>query len=162
MNIEFFWDFEFVEVYPPSLNISITMSTEFIKPDKNLPIIDLPEPVHGHIILNLNETTSILIGGEVRISGKPVISDKTYFFNHLDNTWTNGASLLKGRKEHTAGVIKDLGNDREHIVVVGGLLSKNENEDESTDSVEIMLSGTNVWTEGINIIFSFYLLFASF
>ena len=129
----------------------ITKSTEFIKPDKNLPKIDLPEPIYSHTITYLNDTTSILIGGCVSISDTPVISDKTYFFNHLDNTWTNGASLLKGRREHTAGVIKDLGNDREHIVVVGGRVRFNTNVYLSTDSVEIMLSGTNVWTEGTNI-----------
>ena len=81
---------------------------------------------------------SILIGGWT--SNGPM-SSKTYFYNHIDNTWTAGPFLINGRHSHTAGIVKDHMTQKEHIVVVGGAGAE--------DSVEIMFDGENDWISGI-------------
>ena len=101
--------------------------------------IDLPEPMKDHVILNLNETTSILIGGVTLIS---LFSANTYYFNHITNTWTDGPNLKIGRSQHKARVIKDKGNNQEHIVVVGGQFLL------PTNTVEILFQGQKTWTAG--------------
>ena len=127
---------------------SFLKSTEFIRPQHSYTIlnytqnIDLPVPIRNHVILNLNETTSILLGGFLSYG----FSDYTYFFNHVSNTWIIGPQMLNRRWDHTAGLIKDKGNGKEHIVVVGG-----HNHGEKKILVEILYNGENIWREGINL-----------
>ena len=103
--------------------------------------IDLPDAVCRFSIIKLNDTTSFLIAGWPENS---LQSDKTYYFHHMTNTWTNGPPLKTSRKLHTAGVIKDRVTLTEHIVVAGGTHNANS-VDETLDSVEIMLNNENKW-----------------
>ena len=71
-----------------------------------------------------------------------LFSAKTYYFNHITNTWTDGPNLKIGRSQHKARVIKDKGNNQEHIVVVGGQFLL------PTNTVEILFQGQKTWTAG--------------
>lgn len=51
------------------------------------------EPVVGHSVININETTSILTGGGAYKSSQKPYSTETYFFNHLTQKWTKGPNL---------------------------------------------------------------------
>ena len=129
-------------------------STEFIIPKDSNPFplnsiplhdIDLPISVRGHVILSLNSTTSILIGGQTVKKGAN--SHKCYYFNHINQNWTRGYDLMEGRRYHTAGLIKDHETHEEHIVVVGGL-NDNGGSIKPSVSVEIMFAGERSWTIG--------------
>ena len=103
--------------------------------------IDLPEAISYHSIIRLNYTTSFLIAGQTETSDQ---TDKTYYFHHTTNTWTNGPHLTTRRRFHTAGVIKDRVTFTEHVVVAGGV----DSHEEMIDSVEIMFNNENKWTPG--------------
>ena len=138
-------------------NNGCTNSTEFIdlNSDNSFPPalnIDLPKPTYNHVILNLNDTTSLLIGG-ANVSNPAFPLQETHYFNHLKYTWTDGPNLLYGRYMHTAGVIKDMGNHKEHIAVVGGRVAPLLFP---TQTVEMLLYGQNTWTLGM---FVYYLQF---
>ena len=121
-------------------DIDILASTELINSSDSSTIsngVDLPEALSSHEIIILNGTTSILIGGVKNYNG--IGSKKTYYFNHMNQTWTPGPDLMYGRYNHKAGVIKDHFTLKEHVVVVGG---------QTTTSVEIMFNGENDWSTG--------------
>ena len=98
------------------------------------PNIQLPEPVYHHAIVNINETTTYLIGGYTTTYSK-----KTYFYNHVSKEWASGPELKTGRAYHTAGVIIDHETFAQHIAVVGGW---------GLDSVELLFHEDNSWSEG--------------
>ena len=111
-------------------------SSEFIK-DNSRKGKDLPETLFDHVIIKLNEETSMLIGGH----GKNEISEKTYYYFHANRSWTPGPPLKTGRNRHAAGLIKDKKTLEEHIVVIGGSGAE--------DNVEILFHGEKVWKDGI-------------
>ena len=125
----------------------VLKSTEFLPPKNtnsmstSVQKIDLPEPLYGHVVINLNETTSFLIGGATTEAHES--SKSTYYFNHASNSWTEGPDLFQARRSHTVGIIKDNGNGKEHIAVVGGLSGYI-----NVISIELMFSGENVWSNG--------------
>ena len=123
-------------------------STELISiknPAETTPSHDLPEPMFNHALININDTTSFLIGGN---TDTDLNSPKTYFFNHITQTWINGPDLNLGRYAHTAGILIDHDSLVQHITVVGGSrLFRYHNF--YTDSVEILFHGKNGWEEGI-------------
>ena len=115
-------------------------STEFI-PKQSTSEPRLPEPVAYHALVSLNETTSMLIGGNTNSDST---SSKTHYFDHQSQSWKDGPSLMKGRFEHTAGLITDHVTHEKHLAVVGGYDGYVE-----LDSVELLLSGETQWTKGI-------------
>ena len=97
-------------------------STEIIDPNEPNMVsssIELPDKLCSFSIVQLNNITSFLIAGAPQ---HYVASDKTYYFHHNTNNWTNGPNLILGRSSHTAGFIKDRITHTEHLVVVGGHL----------------------------------------
>ena len=117
---------------------------EFI--DSQHTIIQLPEGLYGHAFLNINETTSIIIGGKATVISNEY-SKKTHYYDHYKKEWTNGPELNIGRAFHTAGVLVDHDSNQQHIAVIGG-------EDfpfNSLDSVELLRHGEGAWSRGIVI-----------
>ena len=112
-------------------------SSEFIKDNDKREGKDLPEKLFDHVIIKLNEETSMLIGGH----GKKEISEKTYYYFHANDSWTLGPPLKTGRNRHAAGLIKDKKTREEHIVVIGGSGAE--------DNVEILFHGEKVWKDGM-------------
>ena len=113
-------------------------SSEFIKDNSKRKGTDLPEKLFNHIIIKLNEETSMLIGGE---GEKDKTSEKTYYYFHANDSWTLGPPLKTGRNRHAAGLIKDKETLEEHIVVMGGSGAE--------DNVEILFHGEKAWKEGM-------------
>ena len=115
-------------------------STEYI-PESSTSEPSLPEPVYGHAIVSINDTTSMLIGGWTNSNS---YSPKTRYFIHQSQTWIHGPRLINRRGDHTAGLITDHVTHSQHIAVVGGtgygfaIL----------DTVEILFNGETQWKEG--------------
>ena len=84
-------------------------------------LAEFPEEVEGTCGLFLNDTTFMVIGGEViaDTAGTAVV-DKTWFFDFPSNTWSSGPVLpITGRSYHSCSLITDCyGNNQ--VVVVGG------------------------------------------
>ena len=116
-------------------------STEYIpKSSTNEP--GLPEPVHHHAIISINDTLSMLIGGW---TNSDYYSPETYYFDHQSNTWKNGPKLINGRNSHTAGLIIDHVTHTQHIAVVGG------DDGGYYDSVELLLNRETQWKKGFRV-----------
>ena len=138
---------ELIDSHEPKM---LSSSDEFSKSHSvNKPTIfyiDLPEVLARHSIVRLNNTMSLLIAGQPGDPGG-MQSNRTYYFHHETNTWTNGPHLTTARILHAAGVIKDRGTLTEHVVVTGGA-TYGDSGSETIDSVEIMFSNENKWTSG--------------
>ena len=104
---------------------------------------DLPTRVANHAILSINESHSILIGGD---QGLNLCSNKTWIFDHHENTnWTHGPILRIGRSHHTAGILRDKKTSEEFIAVIGGVNSSYD----PLDSVEIFKTNNGItkWSQ---------------
>ena len=121
--------------------------------------IKLPEPITNHAFIKLNQSTSMLIGGvkSALIPVSPTTPRKTYFFNSNTNEWSRGPNLKYGRAVHSAGTLIDHVNNNQHIAVVGGWVLGWEHPG-TTDSVELLLYGDNVWTQGTFFLFVWLIL----
>ena len=77
----------------------------------------MPFPLRKFAIGKINETMSLIIGGEKINYG---LSNLTWYYNKTTQTFKSGPTLLKGRSCHTAGIVRDQTTNRELVVVVGG------------------------------------------
>ena len=79
---------------------------------------DLPTAVRGHTMTKINDTVSILSGGETNTN-----LAKTWFYNHGTETFTSGPDLLQGRLWHGSSTNVDQVKKDKIVVVTGGLTS---------------------------------------
>ena len=82
------------------------------------PFIQMPEAIACHTVTQINESTSLIIGGW---TNRTYNSKRTYYFNSYNNEWKIGPELLEGRLFHGAGVITDHDTCKKHVVVAGGI-----------------------------------------
>ena len=124
-----------------SINIK---DTEYISIDGTVsPGPLLPLKIYQHTISSINKTHSILIGGD----SNDVISNKTWFYNHAQKSWTSGPILMVRRSLHTAGIVRDKQKNEDTIVVVGGMGTTGT----ILDSVEVLnLKSGHTWKKGCN------------
>ena len=116
-------------------------SSEFILPNGESEAgPNLPIGLINHAMVNINETISLLIGGQSGSDG--VVSNKTWYFNHISQEFSEGPDLNIGRYGHSANVILDSVSKEKIVVVTGG----HDNENRITNSTEI-LQGEN-WNLG--------------
>ena len=109
-----------------------------------MPGPDLPLKLSAHSIVGFNETSSLIIGGAVRVNFTYSYgSDKTWFFDHVTETFTEGPKLNVGRSQHSAGVIIDSDTNERTIVVTGGM----EDSTSFLNSTEILKG--NYWEQGM-------------
>ena len=96
----------------------------------------IKDPIRRHTVTNINETTSILIGGKGRYSGyhEETYSSETYFFNHSTQKWTKGPDLNVGRLDHVSGMVTDTVTNEKYLMVIGGGYP-------TSDSTEILMDG---------------------
>ena len=116
-------------------------TTEFTNSSTIFSGVNLPESINNHVIITMNDTTSLLIGGNTDTAP----TEKTYYFNHETNIWITGPNLTVPRASHTAGVIKDHITLMEHVVVAGG---GNPITASTLKSVEILFNNENYWSKG--------------
>ena len=85
----------------------------------------------------------MVIGGAVTVNRTHIYGlDKTWFFDHASETFTDGPKLNIGRGQHTANVIVDSKTMEKTIVVTGGFMDQGN----IIDSTEILKG--NVWLQG--------------
>ena len=78
----------------------------------------------------------MLIGGTE--SSEEKCSNRTWFFNHQNQKWTNGSALGTGRCSHTAGIVKNKKTSEEYVAVIGGSSNIYRGISPSLQSVELL------------------------
>lgn len=115
-------------------NTNLISSTEKIKSDgTKMQGPNMPMPLTGHAMININKTFTMIIGGE---STEIDASKKTFYFNHKTQNWTDGPHLNVGRSNFAAGIVTDDVTKENIVIVTGGYLQ----------STEILLD--NQWKQG--------------
>jgi hypothetical protein len=118
-----------------------TKSTEFVQLTGTTPGPDLPLVVAEHCLVSLNDTTALLIGGELQ---DRTYSKATIFYNKDDKTWTNGPSIITGRAGHSCALFKSPQHGHtDTVIVTGGYNRANE-----LASTEFLNLESNSWESG--------------
>ena len=99
---------------------------------------DLPTAVYSHAMTAINDTVSLLSGGETTTNGT---SAKTWHYNHATESFTSGPDLLKGRRRHGSATNVDKVTKAKIAVVTGGW-----NGSVALDSTEMLINGQ--WQTG--------------
>ena len=103
--------------------------------------LSMEEPVRRHSVTNINETTSILIGGYSDLGYQETYSSETYFFSHSTQKWTKGPNLNVGRSDHVSGMVTDTVTNEKYLIVIGGSGGYSAAGYSSVDSTEILMNG---------------------
>ena len=113
--------------------------------------LNLPHELSNHAIVSINETLSLLIGGEDK---DLIVMDTTYYFSHETEKWTEGPHLNEPRMSHTAGLITDKVTKETFLIVVGG--RKTHQYDSELNTTEMLMNGEWVSGGNLHLIFSIY------
>ena len=139
-------------------------STEYVTVTETISGPDLPTILAFHAMVAINTTCSMVIGGYGGYYSNHSIS--TFFYDHIEDKWINGPSMIQGRNNdslaiiqkrnsHTAGIVTDEVTDEHFVVVTGGRVFSNFLY---LDSTEILQDGE--WVQGkIHILIFFSLAF---
>ena len=100
---------------------------------------DLPTAVELHAMTTINDTVSLLSGGNTNANSA---SAKTWYYNHDTEIFTNGSDLLVGRKMHGSATNVDKVTKAKIAVVTGGATSGSV----ILDSTEMLINGK--WQAG--------------
>ena len=124
-------------------------STEHVKMSGSMPGPDLPMALESHAMAAINSTASMVIGGYDGSGFDGTAS--TFYYNHIENEWSNGPSLRQSRYHHAAGIITDELTNENFVSVTGGFFFAMSqtgvyNSKVYLDSSEILQDGK--WIEG--------------
>ena len=119
-----------------TLWVTSSTSSEYIKMSGTKPVPDLPMYFSNHAIVAINSSCSRIIGGHY---GGICY---TFFYNHNEGEWINGHTLMKARRNHAAGIVKDEVTNEQFVAVTGG----SDYFEDSFDSTEILQDGE--WVQG--------------
>ena len=84
-----------------------------------------------------------------RYSGIPS-SSRTYYYNHINETWSSGPELNQPRNSHAAGIVTDSSTMEKLVLVTGGIYSCRDNaetygiKEVTLNSTEILLGHTRL------------------
>ena len=93
-------------------------STEKVHSDgRAIPGPEMPLPLASHAMVKINETVTLIIGGE---STGISFSKRTFYYNHKTSEWSDGPELKVGRRYLAAGIVTDDVTKEEFVVVCGG------------------------------------------
>ena len=128
-------------------NSELLASTEYVTLTETMPGPTMPIGLLNHAIVAINSTFSMVIGGldENRIQTLMMTGNlqtiSTYFYDHNEEEWITGPSLMNARESHAAGMVTDEVTSEHFVVVTGG-------KDSSfyLDSTEILQDGE--WVQG--------------
>ena len=132
--------------YPPGH----LASTEYVTVTGTTHGPDLPMALTYHAMVAINSTCSMVIGGHSYLdySYPDGYSASTFFYDHNEEEWINGPSLIQARSDHAAGIVTDEVTGEHFITVTGGY------DFGYLDSTEILQDGE--WVQGkINAMLSF-------
>ena len=102
----------------------------------------MPEALHSHAVASVNETTTILTGGQPSV----VSSAKSWFFSHVSQQFQAGPNLITGRRGHASATIQDKVTMENIVAVIGGF--KGTIPTAYLDSVELLINGESEWQQG--------------
>ena len=122
----------------PVFNERVT-SSEFITIQETIQGPDLPDPVNNHAMVAINDSFSMVIGGNCDCSPH-MQTDNTFYYHHTEDVWANGPSLLDKRNSHAAGLITDKVTKETFVVVTGG--------NTGSYSLEITSASTEILQDG--------------
>ena len=108
-------------------------STEYVEETGTMFGPDLPTTLETHAMVAINSTCSMIIGGVGQLSG-------SLFYDHNEEEWITGPSLMQARMNHAAGIVTDEVTDEHFVAVTGGYA------DVFFDSTEILQDGE--WIQG--------------
>ena len=146
------------------VNHGRSASTEHVKMSGSMAGPDLPMALDSHAMAAINSTVSMVIGGDDGSGLDRTAS--TFYYNHIEDEWSNGPSLMQSRSNHAAGIVTDELTNENFVSVTGGFLiamSQTGLNDYKVylDSSEILQDGK--WIEGkVNSIISHNLSFENF
>ena len=108
----------------------------------------MPEPNMGHAIASVNETTTILTGGQPSV----VSSAKTWFFSHVSQQFQAGPILITGRRRHASATIQDKVTMENIVAVIGGAGRRRDHNYfvDFLNSTELLFNGESAWQQGKN------------
>ena len=115
------------------------VSTEFVSPNKepvNGP--DLPEPLSQHCLVQLDETTYMIIGG-INALSYPV--PETLFFHTGNQTFTTGPRLSAATDSMMCQVLETSNGANKIVVVAGGIVD--DEESFISDKIETWTVGSS-------------------
>ena len=117
-------------------------STEYIlKNGESVKGPGLPHGLAAHTIIGLNSTISMFIGGVIESDA----IDLTYYYDHVNQVWSDGPRLNVARGYHGTGIVTDLVT-RERLVIVTGGQSYEAGHYGHYRSTEILIDGN--WVLG--------------
>ena len=95
----------------------------------------------------MNNRIAIVIGGSWKLFGyyNQSYTASTFFYDHNEDEWITGPSLMQARGYHATGIVTDEVTDENYLTVTGG---SNINYYGSKDSTEILLDGK--WVPGMD------------
>jgi hypothetical protein len=101
-----------------SSNYGILASSEYLTLEGGEPGPELPNPIHNHALVAIDNTLAMLIGGTIPGS---IETPTTHYFDHHDHNWIQGPDLLQARLNHAAGIVTDEVTTEKLVIVTGGL-----------------------------------------
>ena len=113
-------------------------STEYITMTGTMPGPNLPMALRKHVMVVINSTCSMVIGGSV---GYEIASTFFYDRSEGEGEWIDGPSLIRERYDHAAGIVTDEVTNEHFVVVTGGYGFFS-----FLDSTEILQDGE--WVQG--------------
>ena len=73
-------------------------------------------PVANHALINIQSDLAMIIGGELDL----ISSEKTFYFNHTNEKWSEGPELNHDRFNHAVGIVTDKATHEQIVIVSGG------------------------------------------
>ena len=119
-----------------TLWVTSSSSSESITFSGTKPGPDSPMYFSQHAIVAINNSCSMIICGHYGGICYP------FYYNHNEDEWINGPTLMKERSNHAAGIVKDEVTNEQFVAVTGGYA----NFDDTFDSTEILQDGE--WVQG--------------
>jgi hypothetical protein len=116
-------------------------STEYMTMTGTMLGPDLPMAHAHHAMVAINSTCSMVIGGE-QGEANDYYSALTFFYDHNEEEWINGPSLMQERYDCAAGIVTDEVTGEHFVAVTGGI-----NDDSSyLNTTDILQDGE--WVQG--------------
>ena len=109
-------------------------STEYVTVTGTMLGPDLPMALEDYAMVVINSTCSMVIGGR---NSNDDDRASTFFYDHNEEEWITGPSLMQGRVWHAAGIVTDDVTDEQYVAVTGGVGSGGL----YLDSTEILQDG---------------------
>jgi hypothetical protein len=123
-------------------------STEYVTLTETMPGPTMPIGLFHHAMVAINSTFSMVIGGtagnwiQTLIMTGTAQTILTYFYDHNEEEWITGPSLMQARESHAAGIVTDEVTGEHFVAVTGGI-----NDDSGhLNSTEILQDGE--WVQG--------------